>query len=449
MKNIVMLVDNKARDLDVAALIAHHLQAKGIDCHIEPLEAYRAVLSAYRPELIIFNHLTASHLVEWSKRLAEIGVLTAVLPNEGIFYDHDVLQFNAGRHHNGAHIDYFFCWNEPHRQALLANGFSHGTRVETVGVPRFDFYFEPWSRAVHRAWAKGGRPRLLFATNFTTARHFELPRSESDKLFAPWAGRIPLYTDYWPAVEAHWRARNRALDYLTALAAAGEYDIVLRPHPGEDAAFYARWLDSLPKDQRSAVRLEVGGSITGLILDCDIELSCETCTTALESWIAGKPTIELIFERHPLWFREVQSRGNVECDDPEKLTRMVDEALRDPAQPEKREIRKAHLAKWCSSPDGTSSLRIAKSVADAVHGKSPADWSKLKVNDYRRGIKLQTARKFGRAYHYDPFLPVKRTLFGKRYVMKDYGYRKSVEPKDVRETRARILRALAGADTPG
>ena len=143
----MLLVDSKTRDLPVAALIAHHLDALGVDCLLEPLEAYRAVLAAHRPDMIIFNHLTASHLVKFSQRLAEMGVLTAVLSNEGINYDPDDLKFNSGKHHTGAHIDWFFCWNEPHRQALLELGFGESTRIEVVGVPRFDFYAEPWSRA--------------------------------------------------------------------------------------------------------------------------------------------------------------------------------------------------------------------------------------------------------------------------------------------------------------
>ncbi len=122
-KRVVILVDNKRRDLLVAALIGHHLEQLGLECHLEPLEAYRGVLAAYRPHLILSNHLTAPHLVAWSQRLAELGVLCAVLPNEGICYDEAELEYNAGKFHNGAHIDLFFCWNEPHQRALRKCGF--------------------------------------------------------------------------------------------------------------------------------------------------------------------------------------------------------------------------------------------------------------------------------------------------------------------------------------
>src|SRR5688572_25685359 len=154
-----MLVDNKRRDLMVAALLAHHLEKRDVACHLEPLEAYQGVLGAHRPDLIISNHLLAPHLVRYSQRLAELGVLVAVLPNEGILYEENVLEFNAGKHYNGAHIDLFFCWNEVHKHALEKQGFGARTRIEVIGVPRFDFYFAPWSSVLDiRAKGNDRRP---------------------------------------------------------------------------------------------------------------------------------------------------------------------------------------------------------------------------------------------------------------------------------------------------
>lgn len=445
MKKVVILVDSRVRDLDVAALIAHHLQKLGIECRLEPLEAFRAVLAADRPDLILFNHLTASHLVAWSKRLADIGVLTAVLPNEGILYDPDVLAYNAGRHHNGAHIDYFFCWNDTHRAALLANGFGAYTQVETVGVPRFDFYFEPWRRALNQPFpASRMRPRLLFCTNFTTANFHDLPREHGDRAFLGWASRIPLYRDYWRAIDAHWRSRNRVLDYVAALALSGRYEVVLRPHPSEDRAFYIGWLDRLPEEQRKFIRFDADSNISSLILDCDLEISCETCTTAMESWIAGKPTIELIFERHPLWYREIQARANVECDSSDKLVALVESQLRAPDQPEKRALQRRHVYEWCASPRGESSERIARIIAEAVRTKKPSDWSKLTLNDYRRATKLHALRAIGLPYHVDPFLLLKQSVFRRRYAMKAASYAKSIRPRDVAKARQNIQAASNG-----
>jgi surface carbohydrate biosynthesis protein len=438
---VVLLVDDKKRDLNGAVLIAMHLRRLGVESHLEPLEAFRAVLAAYRPGMVIFNHLTAGHLVAWSRRLADMGVLTAVLPNEGIAYDPHDMAFIAGRHHNGAHVDFNFCWNEPYRRALIEEGAGDRTRMEVVGVPRFDFYFEPWSRILPQLPARDiNRPRVLFCTSFQTARFWKLPKADGDKFFAPWFGRIPRVENYWRSIEAHWKSRQRSLDYLDALLKADKFEVILRPHPREDPEFYTRWIAGLPAARRRHLRFDATSPISALILGCDLEISCETCTTAIESWVAGKPTIELVFEHDPMWYCEEHARANIECDDPPKLPGLVEQQLRDPAQSEKREIRRRHLEKWCATPDGGSSLRLAQIVTRAMREKKPADWSKLTANDYRRAAKLLAFRKLGLAYHYDPLLALKRRLFRKRYALKHYVYEKSIKPGDVREARVKLER---------
>lgn len=438
-KNVIILVDSKTRDLDVATLIAHHLRDRGIECHLEPLEAFRAVLAAYRPKMIIFNHLMASHLVAWSQRLAEMGVLTAVLPNEGIFYDREQLEYYAGRHHNGAHIDYFFCWNDIHRRAILDQGLHGRAQVEVVGVPRFDFYFEPWSRVIYRPKPEPAvRPKVLFCTNFGTAYFWKLPREQADKLFAPWKGRIGIYSEYWRSIEAQWNSRERAFGFLNALVEADKYEILLRPHPMEETSIYERWLETLPAARRQHISMNATSNITPLILDCDLQISCETCTTALESWIAGKPTIELLFDRDQLWYFEEPARGNIPCSEPARLVELVDRGLNEPLPTEIAEARRNHLEKWCSTPDGMSSERIADILARDLQEQVSPDWSKLNANDYRRSIKLKSLNSLGLAYHFDPLLALKRTMFPRRYSVKDWTYKKSIKPQDVENARRRL-----------
>jgi surface carbohydrate biosynthesis protein len=441
---VVVLVDDKRRDLPVASLLAHHLDGLGVDCVLEPLEAYRAVLAAYRPAMILFNHLNASHLVAYSKRLAAMGVLTAVLPNEGILYDPDTLKYLAMRHHSGAHFDYFFCWNEPHRKALLEARLGEGVRVELVGVPRFDFYFEPWSRTVPAPPRRAHRrPRVLLCTNFVLGRFRTLPKARADKFFASWQAHIPLYREYWKSVEASYNASRRVLDYADALVAADRFELVLRSHPREEPEHYAAWLAALPPQQRKWVRHDSTSEITAQILDCDIEISCETCTTALESWIAGKPTIELEFEHDPLMFHREHAAANTLCARPEDLPALVDRVLREGAGAGVLAARQRHLQKWCASPDGRSTERLAGLIASAVHAAAPVDWSGLNLGDKRRAHKLNLLRNLGLAYHFDPLMKVKMSLNPGRYSLKDYAYRKSIKPRDVVEARRHLRKALA------
>lgn len=443
---VVLLVDNKVRDLDVAALIAFQLERRGITCHLEPLEAFRAALGARRPGMIIFNHLTAGHLAAWSRRLAAMNVLTAVLPNEGIAYDPDDMRYIAGKHHKDAHIDYMFSWNEPHAAAVRGEYGALNTKIEVIGVPRFDFYFKPWSKRFRGTdSSKSETPRILVCTNFITARYHELPKEEGDRFFAPWIDRIAVMSNHRKSMERHWKARNRLLDFLKALIDTNKYEITLRPHPSEDRDFYRHWIETLPAAARARLRFDAGSNITELILDCDLEISCETCITAIESWIAKKPTIELNFERDPVWYKEEHARGNEECDDPAKLPALVEQVLKNPQQPEKQIEREKILRKWCASPDGTSTDRIAMFVAKAIYEKKPSDWSQLSFSDHRRAIKLRGRNLFGLAYHHDTLMPIKRVLSPKRYAVKDFAYKKSIEPSDVSEAKQRLRQAFASS----
>lgn len=436
---VVLLVDDKTRDLDVAILIARQFRERGIDCRLEPLEAFRAVLAAYRPSAIIFNHLYASHLAAWSRRLADMGVLVAVLLNEGIVYDQGEMQYIAGRHYRDAHADFYFCWNEPHKQAILEHNAFEKARIEVIGAPRFDFYVEPWSRLVHQPETKPHtRPQILLCTNFVTARYWELPREAGDKFFAAWLGKIPLFDEYRSAIEAHWKGRNRLFDYLNAIVDDGRFDILLRPHPREDTAIYDEWYRALDEGKRQRVRMDATSNVSALILSCDLEISCETCTTAIESWISGKPTVELMFERHPLWHREEHAAANVPCANPVELPDLIAKELAEPAQAKKKEARRRHLEKWCFAADGRASERLVETLTAAIRAKRNADWSKLGFSDYRRAAKLKIAQVFGLAYHFDILLPLKRALFGDRYAIKEYAYQKAIKPADVAARNARF-----------
>lgn len=441
---VVILVDNKGRDLEVAVLIARHLRSFGIESHLEPLEAFRAAVAAHKPSMVLFNHLNASHLSAWSRRLADIGVLTAVLPNEGFVYDREARPFMSGRFHR-PHVDHFFCWNAQHKEALMAEGAEAAGAVHIVGVPRFDFYFEPWSRLLPAAPPRtSDKPRVLFSTNFVFAR-FINRMADMAAIFAGKQQKLALVKDYKGAVESHFRSRNRVTEYLTSLLDDGRFEVVLRPHPIEDKDFYEEWIAGLSEEQRKHLVYVPGGGIAPLILDCDLEISCEMCTTAVESWIAKKPTIELIFDKHPMLYKEAPAAANVPFEGGDNLAEMVARELAAPDQRKKQELRARHLEMWCASPDGTSALRIARVIAEAVRAKRPADWSKLDAGDKRRAVKLKAYRALGQAYHFDLLLPLKAKVWPKRYTARIGAYRKSIRPADVTEMHDRFERAAQAA----
>lgn len=442
-RNAVILVDHRNRDLMGATLIAHHLEKRGVRCHLEPLESYRSCLAAYAPDLILFNHLISSHLVAFSKRLRELNVLTAVLPNEGILYDPGQLKYNAGHYHKGAFIDLFFCWNEIHRAAIRhENPSVSDTRLEVVGVPRFDFYFEPWSRLFPER-PRQGRPRLLLCTNFAFARYENLSDEDAHRFFEPFQ-RMDLYRDYKTNIRMAVRGRDKMFVFLEKLASSGLFDIVLRPHPREVPAYYQERLEALPEPARSRIELDSSSMIHELIRNCDLELSCETCTTAIEAWIVGKPTVELVFDRHPTFFHEEQAEPNLLCDDPEKIVEIVQENLAAPEQATFQESRRRFLARWCSTPAGTSSEKVASVLAEAIHAKGPTR-KDFTLAERRRGMKLKLLRRLNQPYNFAPLLDIKYRLFPRDYSTKKIVFLKTIRPSDVAAARQRLAKVVQQA----
>ena len=441
---IVILVDHKVRDLMGATLIAHHVEARGFKCHLEPLEATFSCLAAHKPDLILFNHLNAAHLVRYSQRLKSLNVLTAVLSNEGISYNQESLNFNAGSHHKGSHIDLFFCWNQAHKDALEEQKpGGESTRLFVSGIPRFDLYFKPWSDQFAKARAKpGAKPKILVCTNFGAARYESQSEADKSRLFAQFAV-LPLYKDYHETIAVSVRGRARLLVFLEALAESGEFEILLRPHPREETSWYEEHIESFSLEAKKCITIDSSSVIADPMHGCDLEIACETCTTSMEAWMSGKPAVELVFERHRLHFHEDLACLNTLCDDPAQIVETVRRELADPDGHAKRfsEGRREHLAKWCSSPDGSSSERIAEILCDAVKSKEPMR-PDFTLSERRKGMKLRLTNALNLRYCFSALLPLKARLMPKQYGTKWMGYRKIIRPSDVSTARRNLAEAL-------
>ncbi|WP_456392315.1 surface carbohydrate biosynthesis protein [Nitratifractor sp.] len=433
---IVILVDNKKRDLPGSALLAYHLEQRGIEVFLEPLEAWRACLAAHKPHMILFNHLLGSHLVQYSQELHSRGILVGVLPNEGILYDKEVLAFNAAKFHNQAHIDYFFVWNQAHKEAIEEGNDGSIRHVEVVGVPRFDFYFPPLAPK-----KTSPSPTILLCSNFVFAQYADKDPGVADKLFAPWKERVSSYRDYWKLIHTNHRSRKKFFEFLESIRSfPKEYHFILKPHPGEDHEIYKRWYSKLSEEEKRHIRLDTQSYIWELIPQCDIEIACETCTTTLESWIAGKPTIELLLEKAPPFYHEFLSRMSLTCDTPSKLKDRIDLALSGDSDKVFKPEREKHLAKWCDSPSGHSTEKLSKIISEALQDTHP-DFSRLDWSHKRKGLKLKLLSKLNLPYNYNPF-SISKLFNPKKYLEKKRIIEKNIRPSDVKEWRGKIDDAM-------
>jgi surface carbohydrate biosynthesis protein len=437
MPTAVIFVDSKSRDLMGAALIAHHLEKTGMKCRLEPLEAWRACVGAWRPDFILLNHLNAKHLSDFSQYCRKSGIFVGMLPNEGIFYVDGTLDYNSRKQFPGTHCDRVFCWNLEHRDALIRSGYAAPEHIIPVGVPRFDFYVKPWRALFEKQIAPPGRPVILVNSNFPLAHFKDLPRKFADNFFAQWSHINPIYADYWGAINASVAGRLRFLDHLAALLAADKYHVIVRPHPREDPNFYREWYKTVPISQRDHLHIAFKDNISELIANSDLEISCENCTTTMEAWICKKPTIGLVFERHPFFYTPEVGRLLPECGDPDQLVGMVDNALKRPDQAEYATARQKHMEKWMYKIDGHSALRVAEVIASMVAKRPGSKRIQLSFSDLRRGIKLRVARIFGEPCNVSPVLFFRRLVRGERgqQTLRYRDYLKAVRPVDERRAR--------------
>lgn len=429
MKTVVILVDNKRRDLPGAALIAHHLQKIGVRCELEPLGAWRSVLWAHKPDMIIFNHLTAPHLEKYSQELHQMGILTAVIPNEGILYDPAILEFNASKAHNKSHIDYFFCWNKQHAKAVEKVLSGKPTRACVIGIPRFDFYFPPLAKTFPSQQKK----KILFCTNFVFSKFLNCDRSVAERFFGRWSDAVPDYKKWGEFVQVNHNCRIKFFDFLNAAVQHTEHEIILRPHPNEDTLPYEKWYSSLNSDLKKRVRYERNTPVADLILECDIEIACDTCTTSLESWIASKPTIELNLTNHPIFHHEFIAKLSTLCDNPDHLPAQINDLLKNGEPHTFKSSREAHLKKWCNTPDGHVCERFADLLNSILKKHSSPNLSKLSSNYIRRGLRLKLLKKLNLPCTYKPFLSIKHALQPGKYARKYQGYEKTIRPSEVSE----------------
>ncbi|MCF7669367.1 MAG: hypothetical protein K9N48_06290 [Verrucomicrobia bacterium] len=428
MKTVVILVDNKRRDLPGLALVAHHLKKMNVRCELEPLEAWRSVLWAHKPDMIMFNHLTAKHLEEYSRQLHQRGILTAVLPNEGILYDKDVLEFNASKFHNDAHIDHFFCWNQAHADAVKKAVKTKTLQVHLIGVPRFDFYFPPFAKPR----SQNRKAKVLVCTNFVFSKFRDAAPSVAERFFGRWIDSVPAYRDWPELIKVNYESKLHFLEFLDAAVRRTDYEILLRPHPNEDTSLYDEWYSRLDEAVKARVGYERDRSISDLIMECDIEVACDTCTTSLESWIAGKPTIELHLTDHPVFHHDFIACLNSVCNEPEELPSLITSILENGEQETLKQGRREHLRKWCNMPDGTVSRRFATILKDILEDSTKPDFSSLSLSDVRRGLRLKMYKKLNLPCSFKPLLPVKYALNKKKYYRKMNDHRKTIMPSDVK-----------------
>lgn len=440
---IVILIDHKGRDLMGAALIAHHLEQMGHQVRLEPVEAYKSVINAWKPSIVIVNHLGHANMTAYSSQLHKQGILVGVLLNEGLCLEDSDREFLSKPQFDDLHCDLFLTWNEAHTEALVKHKLVTPTEnTITVGCPRFDYYRAPWDKIIlntatdKTSQASNQKINLLVNTTFAVAHYYHRSEEEQIKLYESLGeGEVEDTGDYKKLISAHYEGLKKIPDFLAPVLNSLKYNITIRPHPREELSFYENFIKGLPAEQKKLIKVEKKESIQSAIVNSDIILNCEDCTTSVESWISQKPTITLTFAKHPLFFTQLYAERAPLVGEPDDLLPALAHALENPAQEEYKDLREGYLGKWLYKLDGQSSKRAADAIDKLLQEKNPHPQFPTDFSNVRRGLKLRLLHLFNEPAHARPSQVIRRRFssFNGELSLRDRDYLKAVTPKEARQ----------------
>lgn len=437
---VVIFVDLRDRDLMGDALIAYQLEKRGIECFLEPLESWQAAIYAHKPHLVLYNHLITKKLCDFSQKMKNYGILVGCLLNEGLGYTDSSRTFLSQRHDETLHCDLFLCWNDLHRDLLRELNFcTPAEKAITTGCPRFDFYSKPWSDSYTKKVTSDSRPHILVNATFALAHYYTLPREEADKLFADAKGKVAGTEDYWKLISDHYYGREKLPSFITPLLESDKYRITIRPHPREELSFYQDWFDTLPPEQRALIDISTNESPPRPIFQSDIVINCEDCTTSMEAWLAGKPTISLAFEQNPYWFTDTYKRLSPIIEQSTELEESIQLALAEPEQSLYNELRKQHLEKWLHTTKGDSSAKVADAILATILEKKTTPKTPKQLRFLWKGWKLLFFRSFNQPYNFK-FKHLLRQKLGSKGQdsIKFRDYLKAVRPDEAADVISQI-----------
>jgi len=452
MAKILIAVDHKWRDLAGHVYAGMLLERLGHVVHFARNNQEKNFIPVIKPDLVIMNHLIPPKKQEFAKYLQRHNIRVAILPTEGMPTLDVMRNHMGGKDCDLSGVDLHFVWNQPMADILRENQTLADDKIVVAGVPRFDFYKMPLksillskSAFLEKYGLDARYPLVTFATNFTQAsfhtsnQDFYLKNAQKygrDKVFKE------VYGDLGDVPKRDYMSRELFLDaFVTLVRKFPEVNFALKLHPTEDHQFYKDLILNKLSSSAGRVRIIAHEYIWDVLNATDIELN-RSCTTAIESWLLGKPTIEMQLNPDEYYFSPDFASGSDMVKSSDQLIEKVSYYLAGGSIPQSlQEARDQFLRKWCHSPDGTST----KTVVDHLHRllnngnytrkadvALPADW-KRRVYYYL----LTSGDHFG----HDLRVYGLRNTLSKNYVDKLGRFDKYFHNRDVEEWKQRLSRS--------
>jgi surface carbohydrate biosynthesis protein len=405
---VLLIADHKWRDLASLALLKVLLEDEyGIAARIVNYTMWDAALLAFRPQVVCPTTQTGPRELAIAKAAKRMGAGTIVIPTEGIPSAWKVMPILGCAHTDLSNVDRWFTWNDVVRDYMIEHSGLEAGQVITTGVNRFDFYVEPLNRLLmpretleRRYNLQPGRPIVTWATNFA---HAGYALKDGAFIQHDWTvrglTRIPGYGDARKYAEADLRSMLDAQQLMfEVFRRFPGVTFLLKTHPAERLDMYTAYIERCRQAGLNNVTL-VSREYIGDLLNASAVQIHRYCTTGLEAWIMGRPTLNLHLKD---WHADESGGGALgdaarvdhlasTADDVSAgLTRYLSGAGVDPSV---AAMRAQVLRRWLYRLDGESTARQAAAIADYITVASPSPRRRpLALGRLGRGAPKRLAR---------------------------------------------------------
>lgn len=368
IKKILISIDHKWRDLPGYVYLGTLLEDQGYKVEYCRNGLEKFYIQGFKPHIVIINHLYDKNRQEYFNNVASWGIKVVILPTEGIPTLAKYREFAAGVENDLSSVALHFLWNEPMKKITARNSTITEDKLRVVGVPRFDFYKEPLNKTliskedfIKKYKLKENLPIITFATNYTQAQ-FSIQNKDFFKEDSETLGYDQLLNemgDEETIPQKDFKSRDMSIKaFIKLVKEFKNVNFVLKLHPSEEHTYYFNLLDNELKNYKDRVVVIVQEYIWDILAITDIELK-RSCTTGIESWILGHPTIEMKLNPNEWYFSPEHVVGSDIVTNYEELKDTIFGYLNGKSiVKEKQDKRENFLNTWCYKLDGKSTHKV-------------------------------------------------------------------------------------------
>ena len=386
-------IDHKWRDLPGNVYVGILLEKMGHQVKYVRIGLEKYYIPSFKPDLLLLVHLYDKERQFFAQEMSDLGIKIVLAPTEGIPTLDKYRPFAAGIDCDLSSVDLHFAWNHTMADLINENTTIEKNKIHVIGVNRFDFYHPPLNSLLKskKEFCSVNKmnselPIITFATNFTQASFYtkqqDFMEKDAEKL-----GYKKIMDEMHGGprkiAKKDYKSRELLINAFIKLVQSKEHvNFILKTHPSEDHQYYKDKLKVALGADINRVAIITTAYIWDILNVTDVLLK-RSCTTGVEAWMLGLPTIEMKLNPEEWYFSEEHASGSDVVSTYLGLELLIDNYLNGkPIDQSLLDARKQFITKWCFNNDGNATKKMVNLIDSILKENQPKKIKKLRFKDY-------------------------------------------------------------------